>query len=109
MECLQQTSDIILNMKDLSLDTGGVEVIKELPHLESVPLKILEPTLDTEKQQLVIGLERKLEAKETIQIKLDYRKNTDTLRNPDIAFMKYSYVRKPGGNSKLVNYIYLSI
>lgn len=92
-------------MKDLFLDEDGAHVFKELPNSELEPLNILEPMLDTKRQWLVIRLKSELKVKEKILIKLEYQKLTNTSKDPDVAFVKYSFNRKIDENLKLVNCI----
>ncbi|CAK9134787.1 unnamed protein product, partial [Ilex paraguariensis] len=102
LECVERTNEIILNMKDLMFDKGGVHVAKEVGDSDLQPINISEPILENGKQWLIITLNEELEVKEKIQVKIKYYKVHDTSQDPDVAFFKYRYARKAVDKYKLV-------
>lgn len=107
LKCVEPTSEIILNMKDIILDEDGVFVEIDSPGSETKRFGPLKPVV--EKERLIINLEEQLQVNDIeeqlqvndiIRIQIDYIKKYDLLEDTDYVFVKYNYRRKPDGEEK---------
>lgn len=90
-------------MKDLVVEENGVVVSEKLSDSENQPINLSKPVeIDVKKERLIISLDKQVEAKADLIIKINYHKVADTRTSKtfDAAFVRYSYKRKPDAEKK---------
>lgn len=105
LQCITSTKYIILNVKDIIiLDFVTVEKEEEIPESPDKAMKydflrIADQFKRKEKEWHVIQLKEELKVNEKIRVSLHYTKML-LLRDPDIAFIRYSYTTEPINEEK---------